>query len=226
MINAFIKRLLVTWQHPEDSLFREGAILVNGEGERFCDESAWPDREIAVANQPNKEAFILLDQRLCELFSRWPHFVSTAPEIAYAYVSDYLRLRPDVAVKASSIEGLCDRKGIPLANIQATISACNRARESQNLPLLGGNQWVLLGPVRAYFTTTEGGTAIDQQMRVLDAEDQPVPGLYAIGQNGLGGQILWGHGLHIAWALTSGRMVAEALARSLPAETEAQPEKV
>ena len=72
---------------------------------------------------------------------------------------------------------------------------------------------MLLGPVKAYFTTTEGGAAINHDMQVLDGNDQPIPGLYAIGQNGLGGMVLWGHGLHIAWAMTSGRLVGEALAR-------------
>lgn len=219
LINAFVKRLLVTWQHPEDSLFEHGAILVNRNGERFCDELTWPDREIAVANQPDKEAFILLDRRLCELFSSWPHFISTAPEIAYAYVSDYLKLRPDVCVKASSLEGLSKRHSIAPAKLQATVATYNHDRESQNLPILEGDPWVLLGPVRAYFTTTEGGTAIDLSLRVLDGEQQPIPGLYAIGQNGLGGQVLWGHGLHIGWAITSGRIVAEVLAARRPATT-------
>lgn len=66
--------------------------------------------------------------------------------------------------------------------------------------------------VRAYFTTTEGGAAITERMEVLDGDNRSIRGLYAIGQNGLGGQILWGHGLHIAWAITSGRLVAEHLA--------------
>jgi predicted oxidoreductase len=70
---------------------------------------------------------------------------------------------------------------------------------------LAGDRWVLLGPAKAYFTTTEGGAAVNHQMQVLDESGQPVPGLYAAGQVGLGGMILWGHGLHIAWALTSGR---------------------
>ena len=74
---------------------------------------------------------------------------------------------------------------------------------------LGGNTWVLFGPVKAFFTTTEGGAAIDQQFRVLDGENKPIEGLYAVGQNGLGGQVLWSHGLHIAWAITSGRLVGQ-----------------
>jgi fumarate reductase flavoprotein subunit len=212
LVHAFVKRLLVTWQHPEDRLFAEGAILINRRGERFCDESTSPEREIAVANQPRKEAFVLLDERLMKLFSQWPNFISTAPEIAYAYVSDYLRLRPDVAIKEKSLEGLCDRREIPLSHLEDSVSVYNRERESRGLPPLSGSEWVLLGPLRAYFTTTEGGTAINHEMQVLDSQDQPIPGLYAIGQNGLGGQILWGHGLHIAWAITSGRIAAEVLA--------------
>ena len=76
---------------------------------------------------------------------------------------------------------------------------------------LSDNQCVLLGPVKAYFTTTEGGVAIDRQLRVLDGNNKPIEGLYAVGQNGLGGQVLWGHGLHIAWAITSGRLVGQGL---------------
>lgn len=213
LIRAYVKRLLVTWQHPEDSLFKEGAILVNRKGQRFCDECDWPAREISVAKQPDKIGFILLDQRLADKFSSWPHFISTAPEIAYAYVADYLKLRPDVAVKASTPEGLCEARNLPGGSLDQTIAETNESRTAEGRAPLRGNHWVLLGPVRAYFTTTEGGAAINQHLEVLDDENRPIPGLYAIGQNGLGGQILWGHGLHIAWAMTSGRLVAEHLAK-------------
>ena len=202
LVDAFIRRLLVTWQHPENALFDDGAILLNGEGSRFCDETRWPDREIAIAAQPGKQAFILLDQKLTSRYSAWPHFISTAPKIAYAYVDDYLKLRPDIAIRGTLAE-ITRRRHLPLENV-------NQALRDTGL---GGEQWVLLGPCRAYFTTTEGGAAIDQSLRVLDENGVPVPGLYAVGQNGLGGQILWGHGLHIAWALTSGRLVGKTLAR-------------
>jgi fumarate reductase flavoprotein subunit len=53
----------------------------------------------------------------------------------------------------------------------------------------------------------EGGLVVDEQLRVLAAETgQPIPGLYGAGCNGIGGLVLYGHGLHIAWAVTSGRL--------------------
>lgn len=208
MMDAYIKRLLVTWQHPEDALFSDGAILVNTAGERFCDEQISPAREVALSRQPDKCGYILLDARLMDRYSTWPHFVSTAPEIAYAYVSDYLRLRPDIAVDAPNLEQLAARRGLPADQLTATV----RQHNESALTPLQGDRWVLLGPVKSWFTTTEGGAAVDSHCRVLDKQGVPIAGLYAVGQNGLGGMILWGHGLHIAWALTSGRRVGQTLA--------------
>lgn len=213
LMNAMIRRLLVTWQHPENSLFEDGAILVNREGRRFCDEALWPEREIAVAAQPDKECFILLDHSLAERYSQWPNFISTAPKIAYAYVADYLRLRPDIAVQSASLETIAKQHEIPADSLRQTIAETNNERASRNLKPFDDAQWTLLGPAKAYFTTTEGGAAINQQFQTLDENGQPITGLYAVGQTGLGGQILWGHGLHIAWAMTSGRLAGKQLAR-------------
>jgi succinate dehydrogenase/fumarate reductase flavoprotein subunit len=207
MIHRMIKRLLVTWQHPEDALFADGAVLVNQRGERFCSEVDSPDREIAIAQQPGKWAYLLMDGVLAERYSRWPHFVSTAPEIAYAYVDDYRRMRPDITVVAEQLEPLAARRGLPLETLRATVAATETLRRGP---------WVLLGPVKAYFTTTEGGAMVDTSMRVLNAAGAPIPGLYAVGQNGLSGMVLWGHGLHIAWALTSGRLAGRALSQQTP----------
>lgn len=203
----FIKRLLVTWQHPEDSLFREGAILVNREGKRFCEETRSPEREIALANQTCKEGFILMDERLVRTFQAWPHFISTAPQIAYAYIDDYLRFRPDIARASSTLDSLCKKTGIPLEPLKESIKKWNDTARNP----LKGRRWVMMGPVKAWFTTTEGGAAINREFQVLNKEGQPIAGLYAVGQSGLGGQILWGHGLHIAWAITSGRLVGKVL---------------
>ena len=151
-MNALIRRLLVTWQHPEDALFEDGAILVNVRGERFCDERIWPEREIAIARQPDKVCYILLDQQLIERYSSWPHFISTAPRIAYAYVTDYLKLRPDVAVESRSVPEVAVKRGIPAGVLEKTVEACNEQRTLGEQSALEGNRWVLLGQAKAYIS--------------------------------------------------------------------------
>lgn len=220
VLNAFIKRLLVAWQHPENALFDDGAILLNARGERFCNERTFPGREISIAEQLGKHAYILIDERLCQRYSTWPHYISTAPRIAYAYVADYERLRPDVTVRGESLAEVARRRGLPVKSVEATVAEFNqtvaagrtdRFGRTGDLNPLQGKTWVLLGPAKSYFTTTEGSPAINLRFEVLDTEGQPISGLYAIGQNGLGGQILWGHGLKIGWALTSGRLLGRHL---------------
>ncbi len=213
IFHALIRRLLVTWQHPENALFDDGAILVNSRGERFCSETVAVEREIAIAAQPGKLAYILLDGRLVQRYSAWPHFISTAPKIAYAYAADYLRLRPDVAVQGSSLEAVAARRSLPPQALQTSLEQANVERTGEGkTPPLGPGPWLLLGPAKAYFTTTEGGVVINTDFQALNEKGEPIPGLYAVGQNGLSGMILWGHGLHIAWAITSGRLAGKHIA--------------
>ena len=68
---------------------------MNRNGERFCDEQVKPAAE--VPNQPDNLAYIVLDAAIArQRFTAWPHFVSTAPGIAYAYLQDYRRNRGDI----------------------------------------------------------------------------------------------------------------------------------
>ena len=69
----------------------------------------------------------------------------------------------------------------------------------------GIGPYVALGPVLSVFVHSEGGLAVDAVHRVLDANDQPIAGLYAAGSTGQGGLLLKGHGHHLAWAFVSGR---------------------
>ncbi|MDP7014603.1 MAG: FAD-dependent oxidoreductase [Pirellulaceae bacterium] len=205
LVKKMIKRLLVTWQHPEDALFDDGAILLNKRARRFVDETKWPDREIATAEQEDKTGFIYLDKALVERYSQWPHFISTAPDIAYAYARDYLRLRPDVAVRGD-LAKLAAARELPIDELKKTIQSQRGGAE------FDANDGMLLGPVKAYFTTTEGGAAVNRRLQVLDDCGEPIRGLYAAGQTGSGGMVLFGHGLHIAWALTSGRLAGKQAA--------------
>ena len=77
--------------------------------------------------------------------------------------------------------------------------------------------YIALGPVKPWIVHTDGGLRIDSRFRVLRPDGSPIDGLYAAGSAGQGGLVLWGHGLHIAWAFTSGRLADLSAASELPA---------
>ncbi len=211
ILRPFVMQFLTTALAPSTDLFQAGALLVNRRGERFCDESDQPS--LRVAEQDGKQAWILLDQRLASQFSAWPHFVSTAPGVAYAYVPDYLRNRPDVTAQAPTLAALARKLGMDPGALEASA-------RPEGKPGLGEGPYIALGPVRAVFVHAEGGLMVDLQHRVLDTQDRPIPGLLAAGSTGQGGLLLKGHGHHLAWAFVSGRrsgrFAAEAARRVNP----------
>jgi fumarate reductase flavoprotein subunit len=161
-----------------------------------------------MARQPGKLAYFLLDDRVAETFSAWPHFISTAPGLAYAYFADYRRNRRDITVSAPSIEALAGKLGIDPGALAETVRAHNAEAGRQ----IDKPPFHALGPAKPWIMFTEGGLRIDTTLRVLDGAGQPIAGLYAAGSAGQGGVILDGHGHHLGWAFTSGRLAAQAAA--------------
>lgn len=206
MFRPFITRFMTASLAPEPSLLRAGAILVNREGERFTDELERP--ELAVPLQSRKEAFLVFDHAVARAFEAWPNFVSTAPGVAYAYLKDYRRTRPDLYHEADTLEALAAKMGVPAASLVRTVHAHNGAlpaREGDQRTPVAQGPFHALGPVLSWIVFTEGGLAVTSRHEVLNSEGALVPGLFAVGSAGQGGTILAGHGHHIGWAMTSGR---------------------
>ena len=206
LLRPFMMKFLTTALAPSVTLFEQGAILVNARGERFgseLDQPAW-----RLPDQPGKQGYIVIDAALARQFSAWPHYVSTAPGIAYAYIPDYRRNRPDVYAEAASVPELAQRLGMDTAALARSVS------ESPVRPF-GAGPYVALGPVRPVFVHSEGGLRVDAQHRVLGAEGQPLAGLYAAGSTGQGGLLLKGHGHHLAWAFVSGRRAGRLAAQAV-----------
>ena len=61
--------------------------------------------------------------------------------------------------------------------------------------------------------TTDGGLAVTPKFEVLRGDGSVIPGLYAAGLAGQGGVLLPGHGQHLGWAFTSGRLCGLGPAR-------------
>jgi fumarate reductase flavoprotein subunit len=201
LLRPFIMSFVTTALAPSPALFDAGALLVNKNGARFADERDQP--AFAVAEQPGKVAYILLDASMAQSFEAWPSFISTAPGVAYAYLADYRRNRRDVFAEAPTLDALAQALHMPPASLASSVSARNA--DAGNRPHFGDGPYVALGPVRAVFVHAEGGLAIDGAHRVLGPGDQPIAGLYAAGSTGQGGLLLKGHGHHLAWAFVSGR---------------------
>jgi succinate dehydrogenase/fumarate reductase flavoprotein subunit len=204
LLRPFMMSFLTTALGPSGELFKRGAILVNKAGKRFADELNTPARAVPV--QPEKLAFIVFDQRLAQEFSAWPYYVSTAPGVAYAYVEDYRRNRPDVFHRADTIESLAASTGMPADALKATIEATNKMRGGKETALLAQPPYYALGPVKSYVVFTDGGLKVTSRLEVMNAAGATIPGLYAAGSTGQGGLLLEGHGHHLGWAFISGRI--------------------
>ncbi|MBI2320286.1 MAG: FAD-dependent oxidoreductase [Betaproteobacteria bacterium] len=214
IVRPFAMAFITSVLQPSQAIYEAGAILVNRDGRRFGDETR--DLALDLAQQPEGTAFMLFDRRITERFSRWPHFVSTAPGAGYAYVQDYRRHRRDLWHQSGTIEELARSLGVPEDALRKTVSEYNETVAVGERGALNEPPFCALGPLHAWLAFTDGGLAIDSELRVLGAEDRPIPGLYAAGSVGQGGLLLDGHGHHIGWAFTSGRIAgrnASAFAR-------------
>lgn len=124
--------------------------------------------------------------------------------------------------KANTIEDLAKQLKIDPATLKATIAKVNKYAQDKNDLDFGrkpehlftfsdqGPYYAMLG-IRAYFLTL-GGVKINERLQALNMKNQPIPGLYVVGQD-MGGLYdstydLLLEGSASGFALTSGRMAA------------------
>ena len=204
ILRPFVMGFLTTALMPSLDLYRQGALLINRNGERFTDETANPSND--MPDQPEGEAFIIMDEDLSQSFQTWPNFISTAPGIAYAYLEDYRHNRRDIFFRADSLSELATQTGMDPIKLEASVSEYNSTNARGERRPCVTPPFIALGPVQAYIMTSDGGLAVSENLQVLGENDRPIPGLYAAGSTGQGGLLLEGHGHHLGWGFTSGRI--------------------
>ncbi len=213
MVRHFLMSFLTTVVVPQRELFHDGAILINKKGERFADESKGMVFDLAY--QPDGVGYILFDAAVAKKYSQWPHYVSTAPGIAFAYLQDYEKTRPDLCHRADTLEALANSLGMPPETLKRTVNVSNAAVEAPRATITRG-PFYAMGPVKNYINYTDGGLAINTGLQVLGKDDVPIPRLYAAGATGQGGLLLKGHGNHLGWGFTSGRLAGQTAAQLAP----------
>lgn len=205
LLRPFLLSYVTTYLAPSHALFREGAILVDRNGDRFCNERERPQDFFGPI--PEQQAFVVFDASIAERFGEWPNFVSTAPGVGYAYLADYARSRTDIFHRAPDVAGLAASIAVDAEALRKSVDQMSGAHGGPPRP-----PFYALGPAQSWIIFSEGGLRVDRDMRVLRKDSTPVPGLYAAGSAGQGGVILEGHGHHLAWAFTSGRIAGERAA--------------
>lgn len=221
MLRPFVMSFLTTALGPSPDLFKEGALLIDKNGERFCEETQKPG--FKVPHRPDRCAYILMDAAIARKFEKWPYFISTAPGVAYAYLSDYRRNRPDMFWSGDNLDGLAQKIGADPTRLKATVEHYNaqmRQDRPGSFPALTEKPYVALGPVRSYVVFTDGGLRVTESLEVLDRNNDIILGLYAAGSNGQGGVLLEGHGHHLAWAFISGRIAGAEAAKAARAASQ------
>ena len=192
-------------------------ILVNLHGERFFDESRSLADETApfeIVQQPEGVAALLMDRRIHDQLPlegrsnqpAGPQFDNAAAEAGAR------------SARADTLDGLADQVaawGVSRRGLLATIEEFNAAvatgkgaelrvpRKASPFGLVEPPFYALL--VRAAITFTMGGADADTQMRVIDRDGNPIPGLYAAGADA-GGTYQAGYMGGLVLGLVQGRV--------------------
>ena len=199
------------------------AILVNQEGSRVVNEKA-SNRTILETElqQTGGQLFLLLDS---ETFEVWKSKLDHAG-ISEGDIEKYLASNgtaTPVFAHGETLEEAAAAAGIDAEALKATVERYNsfvaagvdedfgRAADYLKMPIGDGPYYIIEQKPR--FATTMGGLVVNTSMQVLDGSGNPIAGLYAAGENC--GQVMGDDspsGANNAWAITSGKLAADAIA--------------
>ncbi len=176
------------WPYPTVDAITRSSILVDQSGNRLLDEGKggiFLANEIARLDDPLSITVIFDDAVWTGLAAdnRYP------PCMNPAFINE-----GGTVFAADSLADLGDQIGVPGDALNATVEAYNQALDAGTCGDLSparstdpvAPQPIRTAPFHAIelcvgITYTMGGIAIDRESRVLDANDQPIAGLHAVG---------------------------------------------
>lgn len=212
-------------------LSNAGAILVNVNGERFCDEELSDKELIPLCEaQPDRQCWMVYDESVARNFRDFPNMiVSSLAGVGWGTVEDFIE-RGGIVV-GDTIEEVAGKAGIDPTGLAAQIESWNAAcaagedadfdRQTfgrEEAGTLGqGLQtppFYIHGPIHAECNQSWASLAITENFEVKDVAGNIIPGLYSGGQMGHGLSPIagGGHGGTMCWAFTSGRLAGKHIA--------------
>ena len=223
-------------------------LMVNQDGERFANEDAGAQElQNQIKRQKGGVTYQVFDSKWKEQLQFMPqcfggvtHYVPPQDEDSYqhainhfaaGYASDtYFQGEVDAGsiIPADTLEELAEKIGVPFDTFNATVERYNElARDGKDVDF--GKVPTRLFPVEnpPYYAVpfgdsgmlvVIGGIDCDTQCHALDADKNPVPGLYVAG-NTMGGRFLVDYpvvaaGASHSMAMSFGRLAGRAAANS------------
>lgn len=200
------------------------AILVNPEGERVVNEKA-SNHDIleAEVEQTDSMLYLLMDQENYDVWSTKLKDTGFSEKAVEGWLEENGSSTP-VFAHGDSIEDLAKTVGMDAATLQQTIDAYNAGvdagtdefgRSGEYLQNKIGDGPYYLVEQKPRYATTMGGLVINESLQVMNTSDQPIAGLYAAGE--VVGGVMGSNspsGANNGWALTSGKLAAEAIAQN------------
>ena len=212
------------WAMVLTSVYRQPRdIYVNAHGKRFIkeDEVSPETRELTTMQQPNWCFWVIFDETALnspdENGNHNPIIIGRTVAEMKAEAK-----KENALCMANSIEALAVKTGLPKEQLAETISRYNEMVVSKSDPDFG--RMYLEDPidtapfyalkVHASVLVTFGGIKVNKHLQVLDADGQPMPGIYAAGEVlGLGATSgsSFCSGMAITPALGFGRILGKTL---------------
>jgi hypothetical protein len=180
-------------------------------------ESIPPERFVSAAQLYGRHAHVVsLDGTPLEIVPSWSELdlvqaIAHAPGGRAWYVLDAGGLVQKVRERTvAELVGAAEELGAPLHRAESLGVLATELGFPVAAPRLREPPFVAV-QVEAWITHTIGGLAIDEQARVVDADSNPIPGLFAAGVDA-GGIAGGGYASGLAQALVLGLVAAESLA--------------
>ncbi len=222
---------------------RQPNLLVNLEGKRFCNEEIMNNTTFtgnAVSRQTQRKGFTIITDEILDDYrkngldfitvhhniktvDKWDEELKTYLSGEKAEASGLSLLHDEeenesVLWEADSLEELCEKTGINLKNLKATIEEYNSYAGTRDMQFNKHPKYMRAIKGKKFYAVahrpcgygTLGGIKVNDDLQVLRDDGSPIPGLYSAGTDACN---IFGDsycfimpGNTMGWAINSGRM--------------------
>ena len=161
-----------------ESVRSMGGILVNSEGNRFCNDLATRDAvSAAELEQPGSYAYIIFDQRIVDDLASCQKYIKNGWSVQ---AETYEGLAKAMGLTGDAVDNFVNTMNTWNASVAAGVDEAFGRNNGMEEDLSTAPYYAI--KIAPGIHHTMGGLKIDTETQVISAEGQPIAGLYAAGE--------------------------------------------